>query len=150
MKTNEALFQAALGLIPGGVNSPVRSFQKVGGTPFFVRNATGPFLVDVEGNRYIDFVLAYGPMILGHTYPSVERAIRAQAARGLSFGCPHPDEVAFAAALQGAIPSLERVRLVSSGTEAVMTAIRLARAYTGREFVLKLEGGYHGIRMPFW
>jgi glutamate-1-semialdehyde 2,1-aminomutase len=144
MKTNEALFQAALGLIPGGVNSPVRSFQKVGGTPFFVRNAIGPFLVDVEGNRYIDFVLAYGPMILGHTHPSVERAIRAQAARGLSFGCPHPDEVTFAAALQGAIPSLERVRLVSSGTEAVMTAIRLARAYTGREFVLKLDGGYHG------
>jgi len=84
MKTNEALFQAALGLIPGGVNSPVRSFQKVGGTPFFVRNAIGPFLVDVEGNRYIDFVLAYGPMILGHTHPSVERAIRAQAARGLT------------------------------------------------------------------
>ena len=144
MKTNEDLFHEALGLIPGGVNSPVRSFQKVGGTPFFVRNAVGPFLIDIGGNRYIDFVLAYGPMILGHSHPNVERAIRLQAGRGLSFGCPHPDEVAFAAMLQGAIPSLERVRLVSSGTEAVMTAIRLARAYTGRELVLKLEGGYHG------
>lgn len=141
---NEGWFQAAQGLMPGGVNSPVRSFKRVGGTPFFVRNAFGAFLIDVEGNRYIDFVLAYGPLILGHGHPDIERALKTQLSKGLSYGSPHPGEVLFAKELQAAIPSMERVRLVNSGTEAVMTAIRLARAHTGRELILKCEGGYHG------
>jgi glutamate-1-semialdehyde 2,1-aminomutase len=141
---NAELFERAKSRIPGGVNSPVRAFGKVGGTPRFIREARGPYLIDAEGKRYIDHVLSWGPMILGHGHPEVVQAVAEQAARGMSYGAPTELEVRMAETLCGAVASLEKVRLVNSGTEATMSAIRLARAFTGRDLVVKFDGCYHG------
>ncbi len=138
------LFDKAKMLIPGGVNSPVRAFGSVGSTPFFVRKASGSKVWDEDGNRYIDYVASWGPMILGHAHPTVVDAIRTAAKRGTSYGAPTAAEVEMAAAITRAFPSMDRVRMVSSGTEATMSAIRLARGTTGREKILKFEGCYHG------
>jgi glutamate-1-semialdehyde 2,1-aminomutase len=138
------LFAAARQLIPGGVNSPVRAFKGVGGTPRFIERGEGPYLLDADGNRYIDYVLSWGPLILGHAHPAVVRAIQEQAARGTSFGAPTELETQLARLITEAMPSIEMVRFVSSGTEATMSALRLARAYTGRNKIVKFEGCYHG------
>ncbi len=143
-KTNQALFEQARQLIPGGVNSPVRAFGSVGGTPYFVERAEGPHVHDVEGRRYIDYVQSYGPSILGHAHPAIVDAVVAAAARGTSYGAPTENEVLIAAEMVGRVPGLEMVRLVSSGTEAVMSAIRLARGTTGRDKIVKFAGNYHG------
>jgi len=143
-KQSEALFARAVELMPGGVNSPVRAFRSVGGTPVFIASASGAELVDVDGNRYIDFVGSWGPMILGHAHPEVIEAVREAAGRGLSFGAPTALENEMTALLCELVPSLEMVRLVNSGTEATMSAIRLARGYTGRPKIVKFEGCYHG------
>jgi len=142
--TNKTLFERAQRVIPGGVNSPVRAFRAVGGTPVFFERALGPHLWDAEGKRYIDYVGSWGPMIAGHTHPAVVSAVQASAARALSFGAPTQQETQLAELLCQLVPSLERVRLVSSGTEATMTAIRLARGFTGRKLIVKFEGCYHG------
>ena len=141
---NQALFERAQQVIPAGVNSPVRAFRAVGGTPPFFERASGAHLWDVEGKRYIDYVGSWGPMVAGHTHPAVVEAVQAAAARALSFGAPTAVEVELAEQLCRLVPSLELVRLVSSGTEATMTAIRLARGFTGRELIVKFEGCYHG------
>jgi len=143
-KKSDALFKKAKQLIPGGVNSPVRAFGSVGSTPFFVRKASGSKVWDEDGNRYIDYVASWGPMILGHAHPTVVDAIRTAAKRGTSYGAPTAAEVEMAAAITRAFPSMDLVRMVSSGTEATMSAIRLARGTTGREKILKFEGCYHG------
>jgi len=143
-KTNELLFQRAQQLIPGGVNSPVRAFGSVGGTPYFVEHAEGPFVYDVEANRYIDYVQSYGPSILGHAHPSIVEAVTEAVKHGTSYGAPTENEVLIAAEMVGRVPGLEMVRLVSSGTEAVMSAIRLARGTTGRHKIVKFAGNYHG------
>src|SRR5918912_3136798 len=142
--SNETLFERAQRVIPGGVNSPVRAFGAVGGTPRFFERAAGAHLWDVEGRRYIDYVGSWGPMLLGHTHPTVVAAVQAAAARALSFGAPTQQETQLAELLCQLVPSRERVRLVSSGTEATMTAIRLARGYTRRKIIVKFEGCYHG------
>jgi glutamate-1-semialdehyde 2,1-aminomutase len=142
--TNQSLFERAQQVIPGGVNSPVRAFRAVGGTPVFFERALGPHLWDAEGKRYIDYVGSWGPMLAGHTHPAVVSAVQAAAARALSFGAPTEQETQLAELLCQLVPSLERVRLVSSGTEATMTAIRLARGFTGRKLIVKFEGCYHG------
>jgi glutamate-1-semialdehyde 2,1-aminomutase len=143
--TNSAkLFQEAQKFIPGGVNSPVRAFRSVGGRPLFIKKAKGARLYDVDGNSLIDYVLSWGPMILGHAPPPVVRAIARAAAAGTSYGAPTELEVRLARLITEAIPSMELVRLVSSGTEAVMSAVRLARAFTKRDGLLKFEGCYHG------
>ena len=141
---NETLFERAQQVIPGGVNSPVRAFRAVGGTPRFFERASGAYLWDVEGRRYIDYLGSWGPMVAGHTHPAVVSAVQAAASRALSFGAPTPEETQLAELLCKLVPSLERVRLVSSGTEATMTAIRLARGFTGRKLIVKFEGCYHG------
>jgi len=141
---NEDLFERAKAVIPGGVDSPVRAFRKVGGTPRFIVGASGPYLFDAEGKRYIDFVLSWGPMILGHGHPSVVEALKNQAETGTSYGAPTELEIMMAETICQAIPSIERVRFVNSGTEAVMSALRLARAFTGRDLIVKFEGCYHG------
>ncbi|MEN6474336.1 MAG: glutamate-1-semialdehyde 2,1-aminomutase [Syntrophaceae bacterium] len=141
---NIDLFERAKQVIPGGVDSPVRAFRKVGGTPRFIAQARGAYLTDAEGKQYLDFVLSWGPMILGHGHPRVVEAIKAQAERGVSYGAPTELEVRMAEAVCLAIPAVERVRFVNSGTEAVMSAIRLARGFTGRSLVVKFEGCYHG------
>jgi len=141
---NSDLFGRSQQLIPGGVNSPVRAFRAVGGTPVFVASASGAWLTDVEGRRYIDYVGSWGPMILGHAHPAVVRAVQAAAAAGLSFGAPTASELEMAELLCALVPGVESVRLVSSGTEATMSAIRLARGYTGRSRIVKFEGCYHG------
>jgi glutamate-1-semialdehyde 2,1-aminomutase len=141
---NQELFERAQRSIPGGVNSPVRAFRSVGGTPPFFERASGPYLWDVEGKRYIDYVGSWGPMLAGHTHPDVLSAVQAAAGRALSFGAPTEAEVELAEALRRHVPSMESVRLVSSGTEATMTAIRLARGFTGRDLIVKFEGCYHG------
>jgi glutamate-1-semialdehyde 2,1-aminomutase len=138
------LFAEAQRLLPGGVNSPVRAFRGVGGTPRFIDHGAGPYLYDVDGNRYIDYVLSWGPLILGHAAPPVVEAITAQAARGTSFGAPTALESELAALICAALPAVEMVRFVSSGTEATMSALRLARAYTGRPRIVKFIGCYHG------
>ncbi len=138
------LFARAQELMPGGVNSPVRAFRKVGGTPLFVARARGARIEDADGNEYLDFVGSWGPMILGHAEPSVVAAVREAVERGTSYGAPTELEVQLAEEVIAAVPSVEMVRLVSSGTEAVMSAIRLARAFTGRERIVKFEGCYHG------
>jgi glutamate-1-semialdehyde 2,1-aminomutase len=138
------LFEAAQRLLPGGVNSPVRAFRGVGGTPRFIDHGAGPYLYDVDGNRYIDYVLSWGPLILGHAAPPVVEAITAQAARGTSFGAPTALESELAALICAALPSVEMVRFVNSGTEATMSALRLARAYTARPRIVKFIGCYHG------
>lgn len=142
--TSGRLFTLAKGLIPGGVNSPVRAFRSVGGTPLFIERAKGSSVRDVDGNVFIDYVGSWGPMILGHAHPKVVAAIRKAAGRGTSYGAPTPGEVGLAHLIRSAFPSIEKVRLVSSGTEAAMSAVRLARGYTGRDKIVKFEGGYHG------
>jgi glutamate-1-semialdehyde 2,1-aminomutase len=146
MKTNrsEQLFAEAKTLIPGGVNSPVRAFRGVGGTPRFIERGEGPFVYDVDGNRYIDYVLSWGPLILGHADPEVVAAITAQAQRGTTFGAPTELESEIARLVTQIMPAVEMVRFVSSGTEAAMSALRLARAYTKREKIIKFAGCYHG------
>jgi glutamate-1-semialdehyde 2,1-aminomutase len=144
MTTNDELFARAQRVIPGGVNSPVRAFRAVGGTPRFISRAQGPCLWDAEGRRYIDYVGSWGPMILGHGHPAVVAAVQQAAADGLSFGAPTEREVELAEAIIRLVPSVEQVRLVSSGTEAGMSALRLARGATGRSRIIKFEGCYHG------
>lgn len=138
------LFRRACGIIPGGVNSPVRAFRSVGGEPFFVQRAAGARLWDADGNEYIDYVLSWGPLILGHAHPAVVQAVVDAAARGTSYGAPTAAEVDLAEAVRGFFPSMQRVRFVNSGTEATMSAVRLARGFTGRDLILKFEGCYHG------
>lgn len=142
--SNAELFERSQRFIPGGVNSPVRAFRAVGGTPVFFASASGASLIDVEGRRYIDYVGSWGPLILGHAHPEVVAAVQAAAARGLSFGAPTPGELEMAELLCRLVPGLEQVRLVSSGTEATMSAIRIARGFTGRSRIVKFEGCYHG------
>jgi glutamate-1-semialdehyde 2,1-aminomutase len=144
MKSNEALFARAQRVIPGGVNSPVRAFRAVGGTPRFIERAEGAYLFDAEGRKYIDYIGSWGPMILGHGHPAVLEAVQKAAMDGFSFGAPTEREVELAEAIIGLVPSVEQVRLVSSGTEAGMSAIRLARGATGRSKIVKFEGCYHG------
>ena len=134
----------ARGLLPGGVDSPVRAYRAVGGEPIVIASGAGARVTDVDGNEYIDYVCSFGPLILGHAYPSVVAAIREAAGRGTSFGAPTEAEVELAERVIEAVPSIEMVRFVSSGTEATMTALRLARAATDRDLVLKFDGGYHG------
>jgi glutamate-1-semialdehyde 2,1-aminomutase len=141
--TSEELFARATAVTPGGVNSPVRAFGSVGGTPRFMARGSGPYLYDVEGKQYVDLICSWGPMILGHAYPAVTEAVTAAAARGTSFGAATPGEVELAEEIVARTP-VEQVRLVSSGTEATMSAIRLARGYTGRSVVVKFAGCYHG------
>jgi len=142
--TSQRLFERASAAIPGGVNSPVRAFHAVGGTPRFIVSASGPWLTDADGNRYVDLVSSWGPMILGHAHPAVVDAVRAAAGQGLSFGAPTPAEVELAEEIIGRVPPVEQVRLVNSGTEATMSAVRLARGITGRRGVVKFAGCYHG------
>jgi glutamate-1-semialdehyde 2,1-aminomutase len=144
MSTNHELFQRALHRIPGGVNSPVRAFKSVGGEPFFTARADGAYLWDVEGKRYIDYVGSWGPMVVGHNHPHVRAAVERAIRDGLSFGTPCAAEVTMAETIARLVPSIEVVRMVNSGTEATMSAIRLARGYTGRSRVVKFEGCYHG------
>lgn len=142
--TNESLFDSACKVIPGGVNSPVRAFKSVGGTPIFIERAQGPFLFGADGQRYIDYVGSWGPMILGHADPDVVAAVQTAATRGLSYGAPTALETELAHRVCQAVPSMEKVRMVNSGTEATMSAIRLARGFTGRDTLIKFEGCYHG------
>ncbi|MFN3884494.1 MAG: glutamate-1-semialdehyde 2,1-aminomutase [Rhodocyclaceae bacterium] len=144
MTRNEALFVRAQQTIPGGVNSPVRAFRSVGGVPRFFVRGEGASVWDADGKRYLDYVGSWGPLILGHADPDVVRAVQEAAAKGLSFGAPTEAEIELAELLVERVPSMELVRLVSSGTEAVMSAIRLARGYTGRDMLVKFEGCYHG------
>ena len=142
--TSKALFVRSQQYIPGGVNSPVRAFRSVGGHPLFIKRAQGATVTDVDGNTYLDYVASWGPMILGHAHPSVVRAIQRAAGDGTSYGAPTQQELTLARMICEAFPSIEKVRLVSSGTEAVMSAIRVARGFTKREAILKFEGCYHG------
>ena len=144
MERSARLFEEAKRFIPGGVNSPVRAFKAVGGTPPFIERAKGSRVWDVDGNEYIDFVASWGPMILGHAHPQVIEAVKEAAERGTSYGAPTALEVEMARMICSALPSVEMVRMVNSGTEAVMSAIRLARAFTGRDKVVKFAGCYHG------
>jgi glutamate-1-semialdehyde 2,1-aminomutase len=141
---SEALFERAARVIPGGVNSPVRAFRAVGGTPVFVARAEGAYVHGADGARYIDYVGSWGPMILGHAQPQVVEAIREAALRGTSYGAPTEGEVVFAETIAALYPSMEMVRAVSSGTEATMSALRAARGFTGRDVIVKFEGCYHG------
>lgn len=141
---SHALFTRARALLPGGVNSPVRAFKSVGGEPFFVARADGPFLYDVDDNRYIDYVGSWGPMIVGHNHPAVREAVQAAIGHGLSYGAPCAAEVTMAERITSLVPSCEMVRMVNSGTEATLSAIRLARGATGRSKIVKFEGCYHG------
>ncbi len=141
---SKELFQAAQEVIPGGVNSPVRAYAAVGGDPLFIREASGNILVDEDGNRFIDYNSSWGPLIFGHAHPRIVDALKATAEKGTSFGTPTENEIRLAAQVVNAVPSIETVRMVNSGTEAVMSAIRLARGHTGRDNILKFEGCYHG------
>jgi glutamate-1-semialdehyde 2,1-aminomutase len=142
--SRDELYRRALAAIPGGVSSPVRAFNAVGGTPFFVDRAEGAYLVDTDGRRYLDFVQSWGASILGHAHPAIVDAVQRAAAAGTSYGAPTRREVELAEAIAARVPSVEKVRLVSSGTEATMTAVRLARGFTGRTKILKFAGCYHG------
>lgn len=144
MSKNQELFDRACHHIPGGVNSPVRAFGSVGGTPRFIERAEGAYVWDADGNKYIDYVGSWGPAILGHAHPDVVKAVQDAAVKGLSFGAPTAGEVELADLICKRLPSIEKVRLVSSGTEATMSAIRLARGFTGRNLIVKFEGCYHG------
>ena len=137
-------FAKAKTLIPGGVNSPARAFNAVGGEPIFMDHAKGQYLYDIDGNRYLDYIGSWGPMILGHAHPEVIDAIQRAASKGTSFGAPTENESRLAELIMQAVPSIQRVRLVSSGTEATMSAIRVARGATGREKIVKFSGCYHG------
>jgi glutamate-1-semialdehyde 2,1-aminomutase len=141
---SEELFERAGKLMPGGVNSPVRAFRAVGRTPFFVERAKGAYLFDADGNRYLDYVCSWGPGILGHAVPSVVEAVQKACENGLTFGAPTEKEVELAQLIQSCVPSMEMMRLVNSGTEAVMSAVRAARGFTGREKIIKFTGCYHG------
>ncbi|HYD95618.1 MAG TPA: glutamate-1-semialdehyde 2,1-aminomutase [Noviherbaspirillum sp.] len=141
---NDTLFARAQTSTPGGVNSPVRAFRSVGGTPRFITRAEGPYFWDADGKRYIDYIGSWGPAIVGHTHPQVVKAVQDAAARGLSFGAPTEGEIEMAEEICRILPSVEQVRLVSSGTEAAMSALRLARGATGRDKIIKFEGCYHG------
>ena len=141
---NQALFERAKKVIPGGVNSPVRSFSSVGGVPYFVRNAEGPYVWDEEGHRYIDYVQSYGPMILGHSHPAVIEAINKAASCGTSYGAPTEKEIILAETIIERVKGIESIRFVNSGTEATMTALRLARGVTNRSKIIKFSGCYHG------
>ncbi|MBU2759316.1 glutamate-1-semialdehyde 2,1-aminomutase [Acidithiobacillus sulfurivorans] len=143
-QTSHDLFKAAQLCIPGGVNSPVRAFRGVGGDPIFMDHSEGAYFWDVEGKRYVDYVGSWGPMILGHNHPEVRAAVHAQVDKGLGFGAPTAIEVDMAEMVCRLVPGIESVRMTSSGTEAVMSAIRLARGYTGRDKIIKFEGNYHG------
>ena len=142
--SSHALLARARAVIPGGVNSPVRAFRAVGGTPRFIASAHGPWLVDVDGNRLVDLLCSWGPMILGHRHPDVLDAVNHAAAQGFSFGTPSEGEVLLAEEIVARVAPVEQVRLVSSGTEATMSAIRLARGFTGRDVIVKFAGCYHG------
>jgi glutamate-1-semialdehyde 2,1-aminomutase len=146
---SEKAFAAAKRVIPGGVNSTVRAFKAVGGTPVFVREAKGAYLTDVDGNHYLDYVLSWGPMIAGHAHPAVVEAVQRAAERGTSYGTPTEYETELAELIVDAVPSVEKIRFCSSGTEATANAIRLARGYTGRDKFIKFEGCYHGSADPF-
>src|SRR5512139_2818392 len=139
-----SLFQEAQTLFPGGVNSPVRAFRAVGGQPLFIARGEGPYLFDVDGNRYIDYVLSWGPLITGHAHPDVVKAIHEAAIKGTSYGAPSPLEIDLAKSIMDFLPNIEMIRFVNSGTEATMSALRLARAYTKRETIIKFDGCYHG------
>jgi glutamate-1-semialdehyde 2,1-aminomutase len=143
-KKSRELFKKAKRLMPGGVNSPVRAFKAVGGSPLFITSAKGSKIYDVDGNEYIDYVLSWGPMILGHAHPQIIRALQKAAEKGTSFGAPTSLEIELAGMIQKAYPSMEIVRMVNSGTEATMSAIRAARGFTGRDKIIKFEGCYHG------
>ena len=138
------LFQQAQQLLPGGVDSPVRAFRAVGGQPLFIERGAGPYLYDVDGNRYIDYVLSWGPLITGHAHPKVVEAIQQAALKGTSYGAPSPLEIELAQRIMNFMPNIEMLRFVNSGTEATMSALRLARAYTKRDKIIKFEGCYHG------
>ena len=139
-----SLFQEAQILFPGGVNSPVRAFSAVGGQPLFIGRGEGAYLIDVDGNRYIDYVLSWGPLITGHAHPDVVKAIQETALQGTSYGAPSPLEIDLAKSIMEFMPNIEMIRFVNSGTEATMSALRLARAYTKREKIIKFDGCYHG------
>jgi glutamate-1-semialdehyde 2,1-aminomutase len=141
---SEELFARAQAVTPGGVNSPVRAFRGVGGTPRFMVSGSGPWLTDADGHRYVDLVCAWGPLLLGHAHPAVVEALGQAASRGTAFGTPSPGEVELAEEIVRRVPAVEQVRLVNSGTEATMSAVRLARGFTGRSKVVKFEGCYHG------
>lgn len=144
MNQSEIFFERAQKVIPGGVNSPVRAFKSVGGTPVFFSHGQGANMIDVDGNRYIDYVLSFGPLLLGHSSPIILDAIRQQLDRAVTFGAPTELEVQMAETITELMPSMEQVRMVNSGTEATMSAIRLARGFTGRNTIVKFEGNYHG------
>jgi glutamate-1-semialdehyde 2,1-aminomutase len=143
-KTSQQFYEQACKILPGGVDSPVRAFKAVGGNPLFIDHGEGPYLFDVDGNRYIDYVLSWGPLILGHAHAQVVKRLQEAASRGTSFGAPSQLETALAEKIQSFMPSLEMMRFVNSGTEATMSALRLARAYTSRNKIVKFEGCYHG------
>ena len=144
MTTSEQLFEKAKAVIPGGVNSPVRAFRAVGGSPIFIKSAKGPYIYDEDGNRYIELINSWGPMILGHAFEPVEEAVREAIQHSFSFGAPTRKEVEMAELIVEMVPSVEKVRMVNSGTEATMAAIRVARGFTGRDKIIKFEGCYHG------
>ena len=144
MQNSQVLFQRAQQHIPGGVNSPVRAFKAVGGTPPFIKKADGPYIYDADDKQYIDYVLSWGPMLLGHNHSKIKQAVIAAAENGLSFGAPTEQEITMAEKVSAMVPSMEMVRMVNSGTEATMSAIRLARGYTKRDKIVKFEGCYHG------
>ena len=144
MTISQDLFERAQTSIPGGVNSPVRAFNGVGGTPLFITKAEGAFTFDADGNRYIDYVGSWGPMIMGHNHPAIKQAVHEAVENGLSYGAPTEAEILMAEKVKALVPSIEKVRMVSSGTEATMSAIRLARGFTNRDKILKFEGCYHG------
>lgn len=146
---SKELFERAQQSIPGGVNSPVRAFRSVGGTPLFMKRAEGPYLYDVDGNRYIDYIASWGPMILGHAWGPVVKAIQEYAGLSTSYGAPTELEVEMAELIRSMVPGVDLVRMVSSGTEACMSAVRLARGFTGRNKIIKFEGHYHGHADPF-
>ncbi|MCL6446422.1 MAG: aminotransferase class III-fold pyridoxal phosphate-dependent enzyme, partial [Alicyclobacillus sp.] len=141
---SERAYSRAQQVLVGGVNSPVRAFRAVGGTPFFADKGEGPYLYDIDGNRYVDYLLSWGPLIWGHAHPAIVQALAETASRGTSFGVPTELETDMAEMVRTLMPSMEKVRMVNSGTEATMSALRLARAHTGRPCIVKLEGCYHG------
>ena len=141
---SQQMFEKACQVIPGGVNSPVRACRSVGCEPLFISSAQGARVTDVDGNEYIDFVCSWGPMIGGHAHPDIVAAVEKTASQGTSFGAPTPSEISLASMVVEAVPSIEKVRFVNSGTEATMSAIRLARGFTGKNVVVKFDGCYHG------
>ena len=149
IQASKTLFERAQKSIPGGVNSPVRAFKSVGGTPLFIQNAKGAFLFDADGNKYIDYIASWGPMILGHAYPKIIKAIQEQAVYSTSYGAPTELEIKMAELIIGMTSNVDLIRMVSSGTEACMSALRLARGYTGKNKFIKFEGCYHGHADPF-